>query len=143
MARYEISTRSLLEAADSFKEVSIRLAEAHERLDAVLAQWQENLHDLRLRLANECVSVEDAAGYAHRISQTLLSVTDIYTGAERQAFSGYGSALQQENLAQTSELPHIRKPSVLLTDGDLIMPDWLTLAVLKHMQSKNEVLEGA
>ena len=143
MSQYEILTEHLLEAEEQFRTVAAGLGEQCERLEAVAAEWPENLTELHQQLACIAEAVNVASGYANEIARTLQEIAEIYAQAERSAFKDEHKHNNRTTAVAEALASTIRMPSALLTTGDLIMPDWLVLAVLKYMQSQFEMTEGA
>ena len=139
MAEYNVSTGALCEAGDCFSALAAELDSAHERLDAVLAALPENLLDLRKHLAGAGDSVSEASKKARGFGRALWEISEIYSRAEGAAFAerNEGAGAQTEDMRSNTP-PPIRTPSGVSLFGDLIMPEWLQVAVMKYAQSQGK-----
>jgi len=135
MAKYEVSTARLIDAGADFKRFSGGMDDVRRRIDRVITALQDDsLFELKKQLIKETDAVSAAAADAGKMGQTLADVSDIYNRAERSAFAGGET---EPAASPAASVPPIRRPSGFLYFGDLIMPDWLTAAVLRYEQSQS------
>jgi len=137
MAKYEVSTGPLGIAGDSFSSLATELGTAQERLGAVLSGWPEGLPELRRQLATTSDSISDASRGAQDMARALWEISEIYSQAERCAFNDHAQASPlHAAILQPALLPQLRESSGLLFPGELVLPDWLQMAVLRYEQSR-------
>ena len=152
MAQYEIHMSHLFEAGAEFKKLADGLDEITQRMEKVIcALKDESIPELRQRLVNEKYTISNVSVCSNRIGQTLKDISGIYARAEDYSFSGrpsvsgnpnvFGSpdSLDNDELtfpSVSATTPDITKPSGLLLFGDLVIPDWVQIAVIKYEQSQ-------
>jgi len=141
MAQYEVATKALLDAGEQFESALSQLNNLTMRLEATLADWPEALPDLREALAKEIDGVHKLSADTRNVSRTLYEIVDIYTDAERTAFHPQASTgsgdMHAAPAINTATPPAIRDNPALLLFGEIVMPEWLQMAVLRYEQSQH------
>ena len=142
MAQYEFSSGFLSETQEQLRYLTIGLNTARDRLNVVLMQWHDNLPELRRDLVSVVGRIGNAEDSARKVSQALEEIAEVYAQADKTAFEG---GVCQSKPAVTSPVVTpmtVRKPSGAILFGDLVMPDWLRIAVIKYEQSQYNPTEG-
>ena len=134
MAQYEVYIPIICETSEKFKKMAIDLDFISQRIGSVISVLQEeSIPEFKSRLINEKEAIVKASLSANKIGQILNDVSDIYYRAE-------GAMFADNNAPQRLPTPivasHIIKPFGLLLFRDLIMPDWLQIAIIKYEQSQ-------
>jgi len=141
MAQYDISIMPLIEAADTFRSIAGDLSAVQARLYRMLSDLPGTMGKYRQQIATESAAIDDLCSHIRKLGIALLEITEIYLQAERMALSDGGDdntarqpARQAPHIPQSPPILH-RSNGVLLS-GNLVMSDWLQLAVLKYQQSQ-------
>ena len=134
MAQYEVSAKGLYQAGDDFADAAGQMEAAGERLASVLSGLDECLTEFRKPLIRERDAVRDLSGMSREMGRTLHEIAQVYTQAERSVFEAGSGGI--ESAAAPPKTPIIRKNPALLLFGDLVIPDWLQLAVLRYEQAQ-------
>ena len=139
MAWYEISTDSLFEAEEMMRSCGDDFRMLCERLDRINLDIQEFQHLYREQKRMSGSMVDISADIV-RIEQTLSQIAAIYAKAENSVFdcdSLAATARSRNPATSEQQLPKIiRRTNEVVLFGDLLMPDWLKVAVLKYEQSQ-------
>ena len=141
MAEYEVSTDRLSEAGDLIVSFADEMSTLRDELDSALAALPETLRDIRMR-KQLSAEMEGLRSYVSKVGRALFEIAAVYANAERLAFAGGslvpGRSSTQPAAAEAAQrIPRVRVSSSILASGELVMPDWLMVAVVKYMQSQS------
>ena len=143
MAQYEVHIEALREAAEHFGSAAGQLDAQNDRLGAVLGELSESLTELRQQLATSKNSIGETTTKTREISLTLKEISEIYAGAERIAFADVNSESSHPAAPKPLATPiTVKKPAFVLFEN-ILMPEWLQIAVLKYEQSQTNIVGGS
>jgi len=138
MAKYEVYIKPLNKSGDSIRSLAGGLDNVRGRLESVLADLPLGFDSSKRQISAMIESVNNLNSRTVKISQTLDTITGIYKKAEQEAFAaspGIDKTLVKKTTPQPLKLRTGKTQGVLFV-GDLTLPDWLQMAVLKYEQSK-------
>ena len=137
MAQYEVHIPRLCESGENFKMLAVGLDSISRRMENVITALQkESLLKVKKQLITEKDSILKTAAHANTMGRMLLEISDIYALAEKTAFSDAVPVQVQQRQEFPVVTPNIIKPVGLLLFGELLLPDWIQMAIIKYEQSQ-------
>ena len=138
MAQYEVRVKSLTNASDKIRSLAVNLKRTQEQLDNVRARLPAGFTGTKQQVSSTIDSVRRLNSDTGKMAQTLQEIASIYKKAEQSAI-GDIKITSTPGLKSTTPLrlkQNTEGAQGVLFLSNLVLPDWLQLAVLKYEQTR-------
>ena len=138
MAKYEVLLKPLNKSGESIGSLAGGLENVRGRLEGVLADLPLGFDSSKQQISTMVDSINSLKSRTVKMSDTLNTIAGIYKKAEQEAFTA-SDATDKTPIKTTKPQPlklRTGKTQGVLFVGDLTLPDWLQMVVLKYEQSK-------
>jgi len=138
MAKYKVLIKPLNKSVENIRSLASGLSSVKERLDGVRTGLPSGLESSMREITFTAESVNVLNSFTIKMSSTLQSIAGVYQKAEKTAFDpspDVNKSSIKGNVQQPLRLKTQKAQGVLFV-GDLTLPDWLQMAVLRYEQSK-------
>lgn len=134
MAKYEVNTSQLLDAAIVLGSVSGDLKQLRVRMDGIFAAIPRSVTDTRPQASAVSGAIEDLSVVGNKLRSTLEDAAEIYSQAEKSEMGSFDGTHQLPREI-TGLLPPIApRNSGVLFKSNLVLPKWLQVALLRYEQ---------
>jgi chromosome segregation ATPase len=140
MAQYEIKVKPLADVGDRLNALTANMRKVQEQLDTVRTDMPKGFDNSKQQISATFESVSSLGKRIERMNNTLQEVTRIYKSAEQAAFNDIGNK-EIANVKVKPNTPLRLRPQTEVSQGvvflsDLVLPDWLQMAVLRYEQTR-------
>jgi len=136
MARYEVKVLPLSEAGERINSLVSGINNVQGRLDSILVELPPGLRCLKPQISATRESASSLHSLGGKMGRTLQELSVIYKKAEQTAFGTSHSAVKTTTRPNTPLRLRTERTQGMLFTGNLFLPDWLQMAVLKYEQTK-------